>query len=267
MHRALNIFYFSTSKAAPPRYGTWLRTAGIAARNYILSHPLPSDDFRTADAAWRLLEKYSNEHQYEPFQLVTDARTGRPLIELAFNIPIGTVSWPGHNDAVPVIWCGKIDLLTLWPSPEGHMTLDHKTSSIKSDATFDGFENDQSQLGYVWAIRKLLNLNVTGFIINMLIHRRPTRTGVEIEFVRRKYYTPPERLVEWEENALWLAQSYIDYCIKGYFPMHSPACVGKYRKCDYFQVCTLPPSDRTTLLNSGLYKNNEYLTNLIPHAD
>ena len=43
---------------------------------------------------------------------------------------------------------------------------------------------------------------------------------------------------------------------RGFFPMEDAWCMGKYGRCEFFEVCTAEPAQREAMLASGLYTDN-----------
>lgn len=217
------------------------------------SGPIPEGDHRTAAFCQDVFLAYTANYPVEPFDVLTDAATGQPLVESPFSLPLGLVTYQGRP--IQVVWTGRLDLIVKFrelPAPPFH--LDHKTTSIMGEKYFDEYMNEQAQIGYAWATKKMLGLErPEGFMINAICSRPPTKTGKGTEFRRQRFFLDNDRLDEWEENTLEQVQGLVRDAERGVFPMHMKWCVGKYGKCSYFDVCSLPRDERIGFLHSTLY--------------
>jgi hypothetical protein len=219
-------------------------------------HTPPEGDHRTLAYSEHLLEKYQLHYYNEPFEILKDDE-GEPYVERSFAVFLGNVEYGNPEtelfESIPVFYTGRIDLIVVW---DGKICpLDHKTTSMMGARFFDEFYNGQQPIGYAWAVQKTFGVEVDGFVVNALACRKPTKTGKGIEFDRMKFAIDPERIVEWEINTLTIIQDMVEDHSRGYFPMETKWCVGKYGKCPYFEVCTLPHSSRHKMLGSGLYRD------------
>lgn len=207
---------------------------------------IPEGEFRTYDRAVQMLQEYNKRYPMEPFK-VLKTKDGKPAVELSFAVPLGMA------DNIPIVWTGRIDLIVEW---DGQVWIgDHKTTSMLGANYFSEFYNSAQMSGYIWAASKLLGIPVRGVFINALANRRPTKTGTPIEFARDRIYYLPENVEEWATNTLTICSDFIHNCDRDYFPQHMKWCVNKYGKCPYFDVCTLPPEQRATMLGSNLFKD------------
>lgn len=209
---------------------------------------LEPEDFRTLDRAIDIIQGYNLYYAREPFSIVQVE--GKPFVERSFAIPLGIVG--GYK----VIWTGRIDLLV--QDDRGIFVMDHKTTSMLGATYFADFVLSQQMLGYVWATRALTGLKVAGVIVNALVSRRPSKTGTPVEFSREKIYYPEEHLDEWRTDILHIASDFIHNAKRNYFPKHTKWCIGKYGKCEFHEVCTLPPAQRELLLTSDLYADDNW---------
>jgi hypothetical protein len=240
-----------------------------ATEGFTAWSPDDPEEFRNYDTAVSLINKYSSEYMMEDFQ-VYKFPDGRPAVELPFAIPFGEVhlSSPGvwvreedgtvHYNALlellPIVWKGKIDLIVL--REQAMYGMDHKTTSIMGPGYFGEFELSSQVHGYSWAIRKLTGRLPSGFIINGLGVRKPTRTGKSLEFMRHLIPIFPGLVSEWEQDTIHILANYIDQCKSGYMPKMTKWCHGKYGACEYKPVCSLEdPSMRYMALYSNEYRN------------
>lgn len=207
---------------------------------------LEPDDFRTLDRAIDIVQKYNSYYRIEPFVVAT--KDGKPYVELSFAIPLGEV------DGIKIIWTGRIDLVI--QDDKGFFVMDHKTTSMLGATYFQDFLISQQMIGYVFSARILTGLPIQGVVINALVSRKPTKTGTAVEFSREKIYFTEEHIEEWRTDVLHIAADFIRNVKRDYFPKHTKWCMGKYGKCEFHEVCTLPPTQREILLTSDLYKDD-----------
>jgi len=239
---------------------------------HFLYNPCPPEDYRTADQMVAILDAYYRLYPTEQFEIYHDENghfVERPFkIELC-TIPINDVliyhpqqlvagyekgnAQTLHVRNIHVFWTGRIDLLlkqsnALW-------VLDHKTTSMGGDTYYNDFVLSQQTVGYTWAAQHITGQPVNGLILNAVIARKPTKTGRAIEFDRRPYIYSAERCAEWEENTKHIVGDFVSNLARGYFPMHTKWCMGKYGTCPYWDNCTLPPHQRLSDLASDHYRD------------
>ena len=239
---------------------------------HFFKNPPPPDEYRTASLCLDIFGAYKAAHPVELFQIVEDAQG--PWIERSFRLPLGVLeidqdilyspealiagdytkmSWSPtlakggfHINKIYILWTGRIDLVIQW---DGKLwVLDHKTTSRGGETFYDDFYLAQQTIGYTWAAQQLLDKPVAGLVLNAFEVRAPTKTGKGPTFNRRRYEYSPEQLVEWEHNTRTLVGDFLHHLARGYFPMETKWCHGKYGKCKYFDVCRLPAAQRATAL-------------------
>lgn len=219
-----------------------------AALDYEKGHPLSNDDFRNSSRLAGLLAGYNKKYPSEPFKVApytNDKGVSDIAVEVPFSVPLGVI------DEIPIIWTGKIDLLVEWENQ--YWVLDHKTTSILGPSYFEQFFLSHQMRGYCWAAEKLLDKPISGAIINVLGIRKETKTGKAEEFLRQRFMYTQDQLQEWQTNALHTIAQFFQQCKNEYWPQYNAWCVGKFGKCQYFDVCTLPERQREVMLNSGCY--------------
>lgn len=272
IHEALDIWYSTPDRKAHDE-ALWIKMCQGAAEAW--DNNYPPTEWRTLDRAIDTLSKYREQYPSEPFNVLA--------AEQAFSVPLGELdlgntglpftwsqlvepsSWPQEDigdlkvniNKLLVFWTGKIDLVTeennrLW-------IWDHKTSSVLGQSYFDQFELAQQTLGYTWAGNQIEDQPIFGFGLNVIVSRKPTRTGTGNEFHRRKFIYPKERVDEFPHNTMRIMETLVSYLIKDDFPKHSSWCVSKYmQKCPYFDVCAAASQDRGTILFSDNYVDNTW---------
>lgn len=238
------------------------------------SHDVGPGEWRTPEKALDTITRYANKYRgVDNFTVALDGN-GKPMVEIPFSYPIGQIpinaTLPYSKDlllgeggpeklyvnTIHVFWTGKIDMVV---EMEGDLwVVDHKTSSILGGTYWKDFELSQQTIGYVWACEQMLGRPLKGLLLNVIIGRRPTKTGVSVDFERKRYMYPPHAKEEWIENTMYLVSDAVSYLTRGFFPKMTKWCVGKYGLCPYHDVCTLPPNQRDFLLNSDEYVNNTW---------
>ena len=241
--------------------------------DYFEKNPPAFSDYRTADRACELLDKYAKNYppSQEPFQIhVVD---GKPCIEKPFRVPIGSqeikkrVPWSEHMlvedgektkatyiDTVHFMWTGKIDMVV--KDHQGKTwILDHKTTSIAGPTFYQNFTLAQQMMGYTYATNYIYPEfgRCEGLFLNALICRKPTKTGTGFAFDRQQFHYSDEHIAEWKRDVMSIASGFLSHLVEGYFPKVTAWCMGKYGKCPYFDVCSLSPDTRNVLLNSDNY--------------
>ena len=254
------------------------------------SPPSLFPDYRTSDYAIQSFHSYITHYQNEI--LTPFVHDGKPLVEFSFAYPLGQVelpirmfgSWgigtltndPEQEKAhiargtlslpVHIEWTGIIDMLA---EINGDLyVVDHKTTSIISQDFFDGFEIAMQPTGYFAAMRAAFpDLPIKGFMANVLACRKPvaavTKSGKPtsskpFEAFRRQYHYSDWHVNEFKQDALALVEELFANVTNKFFPKKTQWCVGKYGKCPYFDVCSLPPQSRMDMLMSDQYINNTW---------
>ena len=177
---------------------------------------------------------------------------------------------------IHILWSGRIDAIIVM---DGRIwVMDHKTSSMGGAGFTDQFFLSSQTIGYTWAAQELLraahgsspgtfanwspihrlevgtSIDVSGLLLNGIITRKPTRTGVGNEFVRQRYRYEPAQLDEWKHNTLTLVSDFLSHLCRGFFPMQTAWCINKYGRCPYFEVCQLPAQQRERYLSSNIFE-------------
>jgi len=212
-----------------------------------------TDDWRTMSQVFATIRAYETHYLMDSFELMH--KDGKPLVEIPFAIPLGELHYPGIPNPIPVIWQGRVDSIV---SFEGRAyVMDHKTCSVFQGTYFDAYRKSAQMIGYTWAAQQILGptQRVEGSVINLLISRKPTKTGTANEFKREIFVYSDEDIHEWKENILATSYTWFDYIVKGNFPMYTKQCVGQYGRCPYYDVCHTPKAHRETVLTSNLYKD------------
>lgn len=251
LHECLEMYYRNPGKELE----FYLKNA----EPIIQEMPEPEDpkDFRTRARAFDAFLSYCTSAIGDDFVVLND-EASEPYIERYFELPLGDVEFNStfngkFFEKISVRWTGRIDLII--QEGDTPWVLDHKTTRIVGDSFFGNFYNSQQTIGYTWAASQLLKTQVAGLFLNALAIRPVTKTGVPFELCRQKFPYQPSRVEEWVFNTLTLVSDFLSHLDRGFFPMETQWCVGKYGKCQFFDVCTLPAEQRETMLTSNFYKD------------
>lgn len=279
-HAALECFYKRDASATQESI---LALGGKAIQAEYALHPSTAiDDYRTADFCFSTFCHYVNQYFNEG--ITPYIHEGKPLVESTFVMPVGMTEVPtrifsewGYGklthdpireqdswQVVPSLpcrieWSGIIDALMLMADGETLRVCDHKTSSIKTNALFDSYTVAMQPIGYVAAMRAAFpSLPIKGFLLNAIICRQPTKTGISYESYRRPYDYSEEQCNEWKSDLLALMGELLHNLTTKNFPKKTNWCAGKYGACPYLDVCSAPASQRAMILNTGLYADNTW---------
>ncbi len=224
----------------------------------------PDGDYRNFATAVDVIDEYANKYNYESFDILD--HTGIPGVEIPFACPLVVLDfnsdmaiWDGPNIIVVhirklhIVWKGKIDMLT---TREGRLYIyDHKTTSMMGPSFFADFAISGQVYGYVWSVKELTGLLASGFTINALGIRPPTKTGKKLEFARHTVPIYPELVDEWWQDTINKLSDLFEMARRGYMPKQTKWCAGKYGLCEYHGVCTLPPASRAIALSTNEFKD------------
>lgn len=256
-----------------------------AQRDIIEQHYLttvyPPSDYRSAARMNSVLAAYYAINAFDGWPERIVKVNDEPLIERPYKVPLMTVEVnarvpyaagalivpnltlpENHVDEneygffvsrIHVVLTGRIDAVVA----EGPLlwVIDHKTTSRGGKEFEEYFRLSNQTRGYTWAASKLTGLPLAGLILNAVIIRPPTKTGVATEFDRKSYPYRPDSLEEYEANMRQLIRTIIFSLTSGYFQQHSLSfkspCVG----CAYHDNCQLPVNQRWADLASDFYQD------------
>ena len=241
---------------------------------YFAENPAPLDEYRTVTMALRVMQYY--RIQDDGWNILQD--NGEQLIEKPFEVPLGVLDvntdiqlpdWPEprHVSTIHVAWSGRIDLVAHVNGQ--NRVVDHKTTSVAGDQFIQSFQLAHQTIGYTWVSRLLWpELDIKGFCLDGIgLRRVPDTTsnllakgprGGEspLTFFKAFFDYTEERLEQWERNALTIISDFVHCLVRGYFPMYTNSCFGKYGKCQFYDVCTIDnPQLRMRFLQSDNFKS------------
>lgn len=242
-----------------------------SASEYLNKYPVPPGEWRDQVQLDRTLKAYIKRYPTEQFE------HDKVMVERPFSIPLGEIQvdelcqfdkdlvvfnstdkGPFHIANVHVQWTGIIDLF-LRSTQGKRWVMDHKTTSIAGPTISMNYEISQQLVGYSWAAEELLQEEIEGCILNLIIGRKPTKTGVAIDFERYFFSFGKTRKANWKIDMLSHCQSLLSYLTSpGFsFPENTLSCVRKFGVCAYHRVCTQDEEqDKMALVMSDIYCNN-----------
>jgi len=156
-----------------------------------------------------------------------------------------------HIKKLKVYIIGKIDLAVR--QMNGIWALDHKTSSRLGDTFWSKWPVSPQMKTYCYALWKMFGELPRGAILNVLVTRRPTKTGTSIDFERQPFSYSQELLEEWEHNTLLTISNFLAMAVHQEFPPNDSNCIRIYGKCPYYDVCALEPHLRIPFLHTSTY--------------
>jgi hypothetical protein len=235
------------------------------------------DSFSLLEYAQPLECKACKDHPTDPCNFCLGTRQRKVMVEVPFAVKLFDYVNDKSNlfpVELPIYYHGYIDL----PIKINNQlfVLDYKTSSVLGNGFWDAQRMSAQQKGYCWAMRETTKLDVAGHIVRAIrtskmpatvAQGKPNRnTGnvTSIEnwwaegFPEEKFYLGTNELEEWKTNAISLVEEFLWHYSRSYFPKKTQWCCGKYGKCQYYEVCSVfPETDRSLILNSGLFKTKE----------
>jgi len=279
IHEGLETYYKGLCTSG--RSDELIQRALKASALPFVSQPPAFADWRSPDRVIDTLQRYFNSYQHEPFSIQLD-REGLPCVEMAFSLPLGVIEFDNEETIYPaghlvgdlpadvdpqrpltlntvqVYWTGKIDLaITLDHQP---WIMDHKTCSMMGQTFWDNFQLSNQTVGYTWAAEQIFGEPFTGLLVNAIYWRPPTAKGViTTEFHRQRFYYEPQQVKEWEHNVHAAVNDFLANLARGYFPMYTAWCQGKFGACPYFGTCSMPSTYRMMdLMTSYNYSDTEW---------
>lgn len=263
---------------AEREYNGYTLHPGTAMETVVPGWSPPEDDFRTFSTMVSMIREYGLKYPFESFDILS-LSDGKPFIEVPFIRPFCELhvnarflvqplkitplgieragpAFEAHIDFLKVAWIGRIDLV--YETSSGVYVMDHKTSTI---ATNTGEFTISHQLyGYVDAVEYLLGgRQVSGFVVNRIVWRKPTRTGVPFTFERALTTASRTLLAEWKQDVIHIIADLVEAVRRGYMQRETVWCYGKFGQCPFHKVCTLDtPEQREVLLGSGEFSENTW---------
>jgi hypothetical protein len=234
-------------------------------------NPLENEGWRNFDSAVKAIRGYNAFYppEQEDFKIAKNAK-GEPFVEQPFAVDTGETirGWR-------IIYTGRIDV-KIERADGSTYDWDIKTSSVLGDTTWADWAVSEQFKGYCWADWKCTGQEPTGYYIDAIGARESIANAVfnpvtgevqplgkskavPLELVRQPFFTkvPEGQLQEWYENMLLQVDVFLYYMESNTFPRHHKHCVGKYGKCQFYNVCSLPEK-REEALQGTAFKDNTW---------
>lgn len=243
---------------------------------HFIEKPSPPNDYRTSDRMLQVIRQYNNIYKTDGWEKKVYHDINGPFVERPFKIELTTIevntdlpyppllitndgtnlkefmpSLPVRN--IHVFYRGLIDLVL--QEGEQLWVPDHKTSSRGGREFVEAFRLSNQTRSYCWAVQKITGLPTMGTIINGVIVRPLTKTGVGTEFNRGNYYYTQDSIDECELNMKAVVTDIIANLVRGFFPQHARSFISPCAKCEYQENCALPRNQRDADLASDLYRD------------
>lgn len=230
-------------------------------------HPNPDDEYRNLDYATKMIQGYNNKFMTEDFE-VCQMQDGKKCVEMSFAVPLGEKDNPhlfvakGEDKDVifHVMYTGRIDLVIREHGTQLY-TFDHKTAFMFGSTYWLDQQMSGQHVGYCSIVDEVLGVETVGYIVNALKTRKMSKTKPDFEsedFERNRYYITKERKAEWKRNLIATIEEFLWNYSRGYMPMRTKWCVGKYGACQFLDVCSVGEDQRLLTLESGLYEENDW---------
>lgn len=174
---------------------------------------------------------------------------------------------------IPVYYHGFIDLLV---SQRGLLkVMDFKSTSQLGRSYWDDKKAIAQPKGYCFAVEQLLNHKTHGYIIRAIRTIPPPKyvtdgtASKKGEFRKisdwwdeslseESFDLGEGETEEWRLNAIKQVEGFLHNYERGFFPQQKTICVGKYGRCQYYDLCsTFPIADREIILNSTMFKSKQ----------
>lgn len=174
---------------------------------------------------------------------------GKLAVEVSFSLPLCELLLPLYGK-VTVMWEGRLDLIARDKRTGRVGVWDHKTTSMLGDTFIDQFTRSTQFSGYLWAGQQLSNIpDLDEVGINALCQKKENEFK---HFIFRRPNWNSNEFIEGVHNTLMQFFTCHSHCNRA-------ACTHKYGKCEFFDLCEMPPATRlNNLLNSGLFKTSTW---------
>lgn len=242
----------------PPEEGSW-RTLDFAVSSFKIYYLR----YQQGLHAWNVLDYHGTPAVEIPFRLPfaeyqLDLKQGSTLATLLVR-PDQRHQLPADGKILlKVFRAGKIDLVV--SNEHGNWVVDHKTTSMVGSTFWSAFELSAQMRGYVWAAQHLFpELVFEGAMVNALICRKPTKTGVAHEFDWHPFPYTQEQITTWHDDQ----QHHLNRLIHtlfhtNQFPESPNHCSNKYGMCSYHSVCNMSKQAQPIVLMSGQYSEKTW---------
>lgn len=194
-----------------------------------------TDNALTLEAACRAVVWKIEEYWDEAIRLVEDPE-GNPAVETRFEVPFEDTGFR---------FSGRIDKIITLPNMAGVYIADFKTTkSALTPYFFDRYKLGNQIFAYLWATRRVMALDVSGFVIDG-IHTLVNSS----RFDKAIYHVTEEQLDEWLNNTRHTLKMIDQYAADDFYPQNYNGC-GAYNGCQFRDACSTPESRRQSWLDA-----------------
>lgn len=188
------------------------------------------------------------------------------MCEMSFALPLftwhGTLPHEMTPTHIPIFYSGRIDLPVLKDSQL--FVSDFKHVSRLGPTFWHKARMDPQPKGYCWSFEKLTGRKVTGYGIDATRVMPPPKklqngNQSDIEkwwdesLAREWFLLKDGELDEWKDQTIELVERFFWHYIRGRFPMEPGNPCTMWGQCEFYDICTLEPSERLGMLGTDLF--------------
>ena len=185
---------------------------------------IDAEDFRTFENCYSAFLKYFETfpEDIEPVE-----------IEYYFSEPLITAG--GYD----VSYAGKIDCIGKLQKGEDIAIFDDKTTSYSLNAIKEQSGRSAQFLGYSWIASRKFSIPTNIAYVNC-VYLKNLKAGLVIQHDRGVCIFSEYDYMEWHKAITNTAYRVIEAHKTNSFPMEFDSCFGKYGRCKFLDLCTMP---------------------------
>ncbi len=246
-------------------------TACVEMTQYFLANPQPPEDHRSEAHAVETIQRYVEHHKDDHWSVLQTDKG--PFVEFPFAFKLFDCIATPSSPLVPIFFCGKIDLAVEKPD-RTRWVVDHKTTFQLGSMFSYEMKMSPQMRGYCWAFKKAFGALPMGYIVDAIRTSVPTQKCLDAgllsgdskaldkwwleQFYREPFYINQEEIDEWERNTIALIEEMLWHYSRGSLPQKRKWCVAKYGRCQYYDVCSLPATQRPLMLQSNMFVDDTW---------
>mgnify|MGYP001581130332 CR=1 FL=1 len=253
--------------------GFALESALASMADHFVKVPQPPDDHRSPAHAEETIRRYIEHHKTDQWKVLQTDKG--PFVEFPFAYKLfdswrdrdydGKIDMPTQ---IPIFFCGKIDL-AIEKGDGTKWIVDHKTTFQLGKMFSYEMKKSAQMRGYCWAFKKATGSLPSGYIVDAIRTNsepkgvtndclledsdEPRKKWWREQFFREPFYIDQAEINEWELNTIAIIEQMLWHHSHGYFPQNDSWCVGKYGRCQFYDVCSLPVNQRPLMLQSNMF--------------
>jgi hypothetical protein len=230
-----------------------LRTVRLAL--LLGEYLLPGRTERTKQTLARAVSWYLDQYRDDACE-VTMVSPGVPTVEYSFCIPLADEEGLFQINGEQVWLAGHLDNYSKFMGD--YYVRDYKTTKGQLDSGFfDEFKISYQQKGYFASAHALAAIPTSaiptapkGVIVDGI------QLGVNYNRFARTIVTWTDlQMTDYLTDLKVLIQSATLFAEKGRWPANEQSCVGRWGKCQFFDVCAATPPKRQKMLESNFKKS------------